>query len=129
MVTLRVNGQDRSFDGDPAMPLLWYLRDELGLTGTKYGCGQALCGACTVHLDGEATRSCAVTMGDLAGRNVATIEGLEDRSDHAGRRAACRQAESVRCGDHRRDDRQYLPLRLLSAHSRRHQARRDRSVT
>ncbi len=87
MVTLRVNGQDRSFDGDPAMPLLWYLRDELGLTGTKYGCGQALCGACTVHLDGEATRSCAVTMGDLAGRNVATIEGLDANGNHPVQKA------------------------------------------
>ncbi len=87
MVTLRVNGQERSFDGDPAMPLLWYLRDELGLTGTKYGCGQALCGACTVHLDGEATRSCAVTMGDLAGRNVATIEGLDANGNHPVQKA------------------------------------------
>jgi len=152
MVTLRVNGQERSFDGDPAMPLLWYLRDELGLTGTKFGCGQALCGACTVHLDGEATRSCSVTMGDLAGRAVATIEGLDADGNHPVQKAwrtlnvpqcgycqagqimqaaalARRQAESVRCRDHRRDDRQYLPLRLLSAHFRRRQTRFDRSVT
>jgi isoquinoline 1-oxidoreductase alpha subunit len=87
MVTLRVNGQERSFDGDPAMPLLWYLRDELGLTGTKFGCGQALCGACTVHLDGEATRSCSVTMGDLAGRAVATIEGLDADGNHPVQKA------------------------------------------
>ena len=57
MVKLQVNGQTQSFDGDPSMPLLWYLRDELGLTGTKYGCGVALCGACTVHVDGEAARA------------------------------------------------------------------------
>ena len=58
MTTLTVNGTERRFDGDPEMPLLWYLRDELGLTGTKYGCGQALCGACTVHVDGAAVRAC-----------------------------------------------------------------------
>ena len=87
MVTLRVNGQQRSFDGDPAMPLLWYLRDELGLTGAKFGCGQALCGACTVHLDGEATRSCAVTMGDLAGRAVTTIEALDPAGNHPVQKA------------------------------------------
>ncbi len=58
MVKLHVNGQEQLFDGDPSMPLLWYLRDELGLTGTKFGCGMALCGACTVHVDGQATRAC-----------------------------------------------------------------------
>jgi isoquinoline 1-oxidoreductase alpha subunit len=87
MVTLRVNGQERSFDGDPAMPLLWYLRDELGLTGTKFGCGQALCGACTVHLDGEAVRSCGVTIGDAAGKKVATIEGLDPDGNHPVQKA------------------------------------------
>jgi isoquinoline 1-oxidoreductase alpha subunit len=87
MVTLRVNGQDRSFDGDPAMPLLWYLRDELGLTGTKFGCGQALCGACTVHLDGEATRSCATQIGDAAGKNVTTIEALDADGNHPVQKA------------------------------------------
>src|SRR6185503_17830676 len=60
MVNLRVNGEERAFDGDASMPLLWYLRDELGLTGTKFGCGQALCGACTVHLDGDAIRACQI---------------------------------------------------------------------
>ncbi len=58
MITLHVNGQTQTFDGDPAMPVLWYLRDVLGLTGTKFGCGVAACGACTIHLDGEAVRSC-----------------------------------------------------------------------
>src|SRR5258705_3161302 len=87
MVTLRVNGQDRSFDGDPAMPLLWYLRDELGLTGTKFGCGQALCGACTVHLDGEAVRSCAVQTGDAAGKKVTTIEALDVDGNHPVQKA------------------------------------------
>jgi isoquinoline 1-oxidoreductase alpha subunit len=87
MVTLRVNGQDRSFDGDPAMPLLWYLRDELGLTGTKFGCGQALCGACTVHLDGEAARSCGVAMGDVADKKVTTIEALDADGNHPVQKA------------------------------------------
>jgi aerobic-type carbon monoxide dehydrogenase small subunit (CoxS/CutS family) len=62
MAKLNVNGKERSFDGDPSMPLLWYLRDELALTGTKFGCGIGLCGACTVHLDGKAVRSCTMTM-------------------------------------------------------------------
>jgi isoquinoline 1-oxidoreductase subunit alpha len=87
MVTLRVNGQERSFDGDPAMPLLWYLRDELSLTGTKFGCGVELCGACTVHVDGKAARACAVNMGDLAGRAVATIEGLDPDGNHPVQKA------------------------------------------
>jgi isoquinoline 1-oxidoreductase alpha subunit len=87
MVTLRVNSQDRSFDGDPAMPLLWYLRDELGLTGTKFGCGQALCGACTVHVEGEATRSCAIQIGDVAGKTVTTIEALDADGNHPVQKA------------------------------------------
>ncbi len=76
MVKLLVNGQEHAFDGDPSMPLLWYLRDELGLTGTKFGCGMALCGACTVHLDGKAIRSCITPLSTVAGRKVTTIEGL-----------------------------------------------------
>ncbi len=82
MVKLRINGEDRNYDGDPAMPLLWYLRDELALTGTKYGCGQALCGACTVHVDGEAVRACATSVGDLEGRAITTIEGLSPDGNH-----------------------------------------------
>ncbi len=73
---LTVNGAARKFDGDPQMPLLWYLRDLLELTGTKYGCGMGLCGACTVHVDGKAVRSCQTKMGTLAGKSVMTIEGL-----------------------------------------------------
>ena len=69
MVTLKVNGQTQTFDGDPSMPLLWYLRDVLGLTGTKFGCGVAACGACTIHLDGDAVRSC-VTVGKRRQRQV-----------------------------------------------------------
>ena len=77
MVKLRVNGQEKSFDGDPSMPLLWYLRDELGLTGTKFGCGVALCGACTVHVEGQTTRACITAISDVDGRSVTTIEGLD----------------------------------------------------
>jgi isoquinoline 1-oxidoreductase alpha subunit len=82
MLNLRVNGQSRAFDGDPSMPLMWYLRDELGLTGTKFACGVALCGACTVHLDGEAVRACGVPMADVAGKAVITIEGLDPEGKH-----------------------------------------------
>ena len=73
---LKVNGAMRAFDGDPAMPLLWYLRDLLDLKGTKYGCGLGLCGSCTVHVDGKAVRSCQTPMGSLAGKSVVTIEAL-----------------------------------------------------
>ncbi len=87
MVKLQVNGQTQSFDGDPSMPLLWYLRDELGLTGTKYGCGVALCGACTVHVDGEAARACITAVSDVSGRSVTTIEGLDTNGNHPVQRA------------------------------------------
>jgi isoquinoline 1-oxidoreductase alpha subunit len=73
MASLNVNGTSRSFDGDPAMPLLWYLRDVLQMTGTKFGCGLALCGACTVHLDGVAVRACRTPMSAVEGRSVTTI--------------------------------------------------------
>ena len=76
MVKLKVNSMDRSFDGDPDMPLLWYLRDVLGLTGTKFGCGIALCGACTVHKNGEAIRSCVTPMRAAANSDIRTIEDL-----------------------------------------------------
>jgi isoquinoline 1-oxidoreductase alpha subunit len=80
MIQLKVNGVARSFDGDPQMPLLWYLRDVLGLTGTKFGCGVGLCGACTVNAGGQAIRSCVTPMSTAAGGEVTTIEGL----GHAG---------------------------------------------
>src|ERR1700726_1436849 len=76
MIRLKVNGVVRSFDGDPQMPLLWYLRDVLGLTGTKFGCGVGLCGACTVHKAGNAIRSCITPMSQAAAGDVTTIEGL-----------------------------------------------------
>jgi len=87
MVKLRINGQTQSFDSDPSMPLLWYLRAELGLTGTKYGCGVALCGACTVHVDGQAARACVTAVSDVAGRSVITIEGLDRDGNHSVQKA------------------------------------------
>ena len=75
-VTLHVNGKTRRVEVTPDTPLLWVLRDTLNLTGTKYGCGRGLCGACTVHLDGEAVRSCSTLVGEVAGRKITTIEGL-----------------------------------------------------
>ena len=75
-VQFRLNGSPVTFDGDPTMPLLWYLRDHARLTGTKFGCGIAACGACTVHVDTSATRSCVTPLSALAGRSVTTIEGL-----------------------------------------------------
>lgn len=82
MATLRVNGQEHAFDGDPSTPLLWYLRDELALTGTKFGCGAALCGACTVHVDGTAVRSCVTPVSTVAGKAITTIEGLHPKGEH-----------------------------------------------
>jgi isoquinoline 1-oxidoreductase alpha subunit len=97
MIKLRVNGQERQFDGDPSMPLLWYLRDELGLTGTKFGCGVAQCGACTVHLESDATRACITAMSETEGKSVITIEGLDPRGDNPVQRAW--RAEGVpQCG-------------------------------
>jgi len=82
MVTLTVNGREQRFDGNPEMPLLWYLRDVLGLTGAKYGCGMALCGACTIHLDGVAMRACVTPVAAADGRKVTTIEGLSPDASH-----------------------------------------------
>ena len=82
MASLTVNGAAREFDGDPAMPLRWYLRDGLQMTGTKFGCGMALCGACTVHLDGAAVRSCMTPMSAALGKKVTTIEGLDAKGQH-----------------------------------------------
>jgi isoquinoline 1-oxidoreductase alpha subunit len=97
MVSVTVNGQERTFDGDPSMPLMWYLRDELGLTGTKFGCGVALCGACTVHLNGEAIRSCSIAMSDVAGKKIVTIEGLDPKGEHPVQ-VAWRNLSVPQCG-------------------------------
>jgi len=87
MIRLKVNGSAHQFDGEPDMPLLWYLRDTLELTGTKYGCGIGQCGSCTVHIDGKAARSCSITMKDVAGKTVVTIEALSVKGDHPVQRA------------------------------------------
>jgi len=87
MVNFTVNGTGQSFDGDPDMPLLWYLRDDLRLTGTRFGCGAGLCGACTVHVDGQAVRSCQTQMRTLENKRVVTIEGLSPNGTHAVQRA------------------------------------------
>ena len=97
MISFTVNGQQKSFDGDPEMPLLWYLRDIQGLTGTKFGCGQALCGACTVHVGDAAARSCQTAMSDVAGQAVVTIEGLSPDGNHP-LQAAWREANVPQCG-------------------------------
>jgi isoquinoline 1-oxidoreductase alpha subunit len=86
-IRLRVNGHEESLDVDPETPLLWVLRDTLGLTGTKYGCGQALCGACTIHLDGEAIRACVTPLRRAADRSITTIEGLSSDGRHPLQRA------------------------------------------
>ena len=145
MITLHVNGQTQTFDGDPSMPVLWYLRDVVGFTGTKFGCGVAACGACTIHLDGEAVRSCVTAVSDANGKSITTIEGLDPEGNHPLQKA-WRALNVPQCGycqagqimqaaallkqtphpdgrRHRQHDvRQHLPLRDLSAHSRRHQA-------
>jgi isoquinoline 1-oxidoreductase subunit alpha len=82
MITVTVNGTVQKRDVDPEMPLLWFLRDVLGLTGTKFGCGQALCGACTVHLDGEVVRACVTPVRRADGKKVTTIEGLSPDGSH-----------------------------------------------
>jgi isoquinoline 1-oxidoreductase alpha subunit len=87
MIKLTVNGTARLFDGDPDMPLLWYLRDDLRLTGTRFGCGAGLCGACTVHIDGQAVRSCQTLMKTLENKRVLTIEGLTTNSNNRVQRA------------------------------------------
>ena len=97
MATLVVNGTERRYDGDPEMPLLWFLRDELGLTGTKFGCGQALCGACTVHVEGSAVRACQTPLSAVDGQKVTTIEGLSPDGAHPVQ-AAWRDLNVSQCG-------------------------------
>ena len=147
MVKLNINGADHELDIDPQMPLLWALRDHLDMTGTKFGCGQALCGACTVHLDGQPVRSCQTFVGDVGEGKITTIEGVSGKVAEAVR-AAWTKLDVVQCGycqsgqimsaigllepdaeaDRRRhrlgDGRQHLPLRHLSAHPRRDPRRR-----
>jgi isoquinoline 1-oxidoreductase subunit alpha len=96
-VKLNVNGKERAVDAPEDMPLLWVLRDLLDLTGTKYGCGESLCGACTVHIDGKAERACVVTAGSAVGKRITTIEGLSADGRHPVQRAWA-EIDVVQCG-------------------------------
>jgi aerobic-type carbon monoxide dehydrogenase small subunit (CoxS/CutS family) len=97
MTTITINGTTRSVSADGETPLLWVLRDALGLTGTKFGCGLGVCGACTVHLDGEAVRSCTTTLSAVAGRKVVTVEGLSADASHPVQRAWLEE-DVAQCG-------------------------------
>ena len=97
VVTLNVNGHSHKVDADPDTPLLWVIRDDIGLTGTKFGCGMALCGACTVHLDGQAARSCVTPLAAVGTRKVTTIEGLSSHAAKAVRKAWV-DLDVVQCG-------------------------------
>jgi isoquinoline 1-oxidoreductase alpha subunit len=97
MITLKVNGQTHEVDAEPDTPLLWVLRDSIGMTGTKYGCGIAYCGACTVHLDGVALRPCQMPVGDVGDAEVTTIEGLSADSSHPVQQA-WREIDVPQCG-------------------------------
>jgi aerobic-type carbon monoxide dehydrogenase small subunit (CoxS/CutS family) len=96
-ISFVINGQRKSLDVDPDVKLLWIIRDRLGLTGTKYSCGMSLCGACTVHVDGEAVRSCVTAVSEVAGREVTTIEGLAADLDHTIHKAWIEE-EVSQCG-------------------------------
>jgi isoquinoline 1-oxidoreductase subunit alpha len=97
MINLLVNGRKIALDVEPEMPLLWALRDEMGMVGTKFGCGAGLCGACTVIIDGEATRSCITPVSEAAGKTILTIEGLGEKALHAVQKAWI-EADAPQCG-------------------------------
>lgn len=97
MIRVNVNGQNRALESDEDTPLLWALRDELKLTGTKFGCGQALCGACTVHIDGQAVRSCITPISSVKGKRITTIEGLSKDNSHPVQRAWT-ELQVAQCG-------------------------------
>ncbi len=149
MANLTINGKKIDIDVDADTPLLWAIRENVGLTGTKYGCGIAQCGACTVHIDGVAMRSCGVQVSEAVGKEITTIEGLAgngalhkvqqawidndvpqcgympERNDHGGGGPSQGQSETDRPG-HRRRHHQYLPLRDLPAGPRGDSRRRER---
>jgi isoquinoline 1-oxidoreductase subunit alpha len=97
MISVKVNGTTQRFEGDPDMPLLWYLRDVLQLTGTKFGCAIGQCGACTIHVDGAAIRACLTPVKAAAGKNITTIEGLSEHGDNAVQ-MAWKQVNVPQCG-------------------------------
>ena len=96
-LTLSINGQKHTVDVDPQMPLLWVIRDFVGLTGTKFGCGMAQCGACTIHLDGNATRSCVLPVSAVEGKQITTIEGLSTDRSHPVQKAWIKE-QVPQCG-------------------------------
>ena len=98
MISLRINGEDKSVDAPPDMPLLWALRDLLGMTGTKFGCGIAQCGACTVHIDGKPVRSCLLLVGSIGNRAITTIEGIGATPTGAKVQKAWLDLEVIQCG-------------------------------
>ncbi|MFI8416356.1 (2Fe-2S)-binding protein [Serratia sp. NPDC078593] len=98
MITLMVNEQSLTFDGDTTMPLLWFLRDEAGLTGTKFGCGIALCGACTVHLDGVPVRACVTPIASAVGKKITTIEAISETPEGKAVQDAWVNLDVVQCG-------------------------------
>ena len=97
VISLLINGTRHELDVDPEMPLLWAIRDVIGLSGTKYGCGKALCGACTVHIDGQPTRSCSISIGSIGAQNITTIEGLDSPAAHAIQ-SAWKEMQVPQCG-------------------------------
>ena len=153
-MNLRINGTSYTLDAPPDEPLLWALRDALGLTGTKFGCGVGICGACTVHINGAAVRSCIMPLAAVAEADIRTIEGLAEtdgndvitlhpapagfyrspgtavrlvyeRPDHAGGLLPGAESAADRRGDRARHERKLLPLRLLCTHQAGHSAGRD----
>lgn len=98
MITLNINGKDESLDAPEDMPILWALRDVLHMTGTKFGCGMAQCGACTVHLDGQAIRSCITPVSMAAGKKITTIEAMQEDQVGQAVQAAWREIDVVQCG-------------------------------
>ena len=97
MITLNINGENHELNLNPRMPLLWAIRDRLNLTGTKFGCGHAVCGACTVHIDGQAARSCSIMVGEAAGKKITTIEGVSGKVAEAVV-GAWQRLNVVQCG-------------------------------
>lgn len=98
MIELTVNGKTQTYDGDPEKPLLWYLREDARLTGTKFGCGIAMCGACTVHVDGSPRRACITPMSAVEGKSITTIEAIAETKAGKAVQEAWRQADVVQCG-------------------------------
>jgi hypothetical protein len=124
VITIEVNGASRQINIEPDTPLLWVLRDMIGLTGTKFGCGIAQCGACTVHVNGTAMRSCSVPIGTLDGAKIVTIEGLSPDNNHPVQRAWIEEGVQAHGCGNRREYYQYLSLWYVRTSASRHSSRR-----